>query len=57
MLRRSKTDVLQSLPPKKEIHVYTGLTKLQVNMYVNLLNKKVPIISSETSRYYSNLLM
>ena len=54
MLRRSKNEVLLSLPPKKEIHVNHGLTKLQVNIYINLSNKKVP---SKSSAYKHNLLM
>ncbi len=28
MLRRTKAEVLTFLPPKKEIHVYTGLTRI-----------------------------
>ncbi len=56
MLRRSKSDILTELPPKKEIHVYVGLTDIQVKLYTNLvLTKNLQIDSSK--RQYLNLLM
>lgn len=39
MLRRIKTDVATSLPPKKETKLYIGLTKMQQDWYVKVLQK------------------
>lgn len=39
MLRRIKTDVAKSLPPKKETKLYIGLTKMQQEWYVKVLQK------------------
>jgi ATP-dependent DNA helicase len=38
LLRRVKTDVLSSLPPKKEVVVYSGISKLQAG-YAELIEK------------------
>jgi ATP-dependent DNA helicase len=40
LLRRIKTDVLLDLPPKKEIVVYSGISKLQAG-YAELIDKGV----------------
>jgi ATP-dependent DNA helicase len=40
LLRRVKTDVLLDLPPKKEIVVYSGISKLQAG-YAELIDKGV----------------
>jgi len=40
LLRRVKKDVLKNLPPKKEIVVYAGLSKLQAG-YADLIDKGV----------------
>lgn len=40
LLRRIKTDVLLDLPPKKEIVVYSGISKLQAG-YADLIDKGV----------------
>ena len=39
MLRRIKADVATSLPPKKETKLYIGLTKMQQEWYVKVLQK------------------
>jgi SWI/SNF-related matrix-associated actin-dependent regulator of chromatin subfamily A member 5 len=39
MLRRVKKDVATSLPPKKETKLYVGLTKMQQEWYVRILQK------------------
>jgi ATP-dependent DNA helicase len=38
LLRRIKTDVLSEMPPKKEIVVYSGMSKLQLG-YADLIDK------------------
>jgi len=59
MLRRTKNEVERLLPPKKEIHLYVGLTELQVNMYKNLLTKKNIVGESEgcEKKQFLNILM
>lgn len=60
LLRRLKTDVEFSLPPKKEILVYAPLTRFQVlYIYINL--QLLYIVPSYTSpppqeKYYKSLL-
>ena len=39
MLRRLKTDVEKSLPPKKEVKLYVGLTDMQLFWYKKVLLK------------------
>jgi SWI/SNF-related matrix-associated actin-dependent regulator of chromatin subfamily A member 5 len=39
MLRRIKTDVATSLPPKRETKLYIGLTQMQQEWYVKVLQK------------------
>mmetsp|Transcript_1862 Transcript_1862/g.4211 ORF Transcript_1862/g.4211 Transcript_1862/m.4211 type:complete len:1089 (-) Transcript_1862:123-3389(-) len=39
MLRRVKKDVAKSLPPKKETKLYIGLTQMQQDWYIKVLNK------------------
>lgn len=39
MLRRVKKDVAKSLPPKKETKLYIGLTQMQQEWYIKVLNK------------------
>ena len=39
MLRRIKADVATALPPKKETKLYIGLTKMQQEWYVKVLQK------------------
>lgn len=40
MLRRTKLEVEKSLPPKKEIHIFVGLTDMQLKVYKNLLQNR-----------------
>lgn len=54
LLKRTKEVLKQSLPPKKEVHVYLGLTPVQVKLYKNILLKKN--ISSDTGAM-KNVLM
>lgn len=37
MLRRTKAEVEKTMPPKKEIHLFIGLTDLQIDIYKKLL--------------------
>lgn len=40
MLKRTKEILAQTLPPKKEIHVLTGLSERQVQLYKSILLKR-----------------
>lgn len=40
MLRRTKAEVEKSLPGKKEIHLYVGLSEPQLKVYRNLLQNR-----------------
>ena len=40
MLRRTKAEVEKNLPGKKEIHVYVGLSDIQLDIYRNLLQSR-----------------
>ncbi|KAH0513401.1 putative global transcription activator SNF2L1 [Microtus ochrogaster] len=46
LLRRIKTDVEKSLPPKKEIKIYLGLSKMQREWYTKILMKDIDILNS-----------
>jgi SWI/SNF-related matrix-associated actin-dependent regulator of chromatin subfamily A member 5 len=54
ILRRTKENISQALPPKKEIQVYVGLSAKQVELYKSLLLKKGVGLDSN---HYMNLLM
>ena len=41
LLRRLKTDVEFSLPPKKEVLVYAPLTSIQQKYYTSLLDRTI----------------
>lgn len=56
LLKRTKAHIDKSIPPKKEIHVYVGLTKLQTEIYKNLLLKKAPT-SNAAKTSLMNILM
>ena len=56
LLKRTKANIDKSIPPKKEIHVYVGLTKLQTEIYKNLLLKKAPT-SNAAKTSLMNILM
>lgn len=55
MLRRTKAEVEKSLPGKKEVHIFVGLTDAQLKVYKSLLQKKSA--SEEDKKIYLNLLM
>lgn len=55
MLRRTKLEVEKNLPPKKEVHIYVGLTEVQLKIYKNLLQNRNA--SEDEKKYYLNLLM
>lgn len=54
ILKRSKETVDLKLPPKTEMHIYVGLTALQLDMYKSILTKK-PF--SEDAPAIRNILM
>lgn len=57
-MRRTKSEVMKTLPPKKEIHLYVGLTEVQLNIYKNLLSPKKNISDSgDDKKFYLNILM
>lgn len=56
LLKRTKAVVDKTIPPKKEIHVLVGMTKLQTEIYRNLLLKKAPTLNSSRTNL-SNILM
>ncbi len=45
MIRRLKSDVEKSLPPKREIKLYTGMTEMQEYWYRSTLNKDVAALN------------
>ena len=54
LLRRTKTEVETTLPPKKEIHIKVGLTEMQKDIYKKLLKKSM---DSESKIAYKNIIM
>ena len=54
ILRRTKADLETQLPPKKEIHVYVGLSELQCKIYKNVLLRKQGV---DDKKFYMNVLM
>lgn len=46
LLRRLKTEVEHSLPPKKEIKLYIGMTDMQREWYTSILSKNVDVINT-----------
>jgi SWI/SNF-related matrix-associated actin-dependent regulator of chromatin subfamily A member 5 len=54
ILKRTKDELSLTLPPKKEIHLFIGLTKLQVELYRKILLKR-PLSGEKES--YKNVLM
>ncbi|KAH8740693.1 SNF2L-like with a SWI/SNF2 ATpase and a Myb domain [Cryptosporidium ryanae] len=59
MLRRLKVDVERDLPPKRELYVYIGLSKLQKKIYSELLTRNLDVLNSFGSNKTQmlNLLM
>ncbi|KAK2196858.1 bifunctional Helicase [Babesia duncani] len=49
MLRRSKKDVLTGMPPKNELLLMVPLSKMQKQLYRDLLRKNVPDLGVEDS--------
>ena len=56
LLKRTKNVIDKTIPPKKEVHLYVGLTKIQTEIYKNLLLKKSPTNNS-TKNSLLNILM
>jgi len=54
LLRRTKSEVERSLPPKKEIHIKVGLTELQKRLYKKLLTSS---LLQESKTVYKNIIM
>ena len=50
MLRRVKKDVLQNMPPRKEIHVPVELTPLQSEYYRALLTRNYELLAGNAAR-------
>ncbi|KJP86827.1 hypothetical protein AK88_03534 [Plasmodium fragile] len=48
MLRRLKVEVEQCLPPKREIYVFVGMSKLQKKLYSDILSKNIDVINAMT---------
>ncbi|XP_051550472.1 SWI/SNF-related matrix-associated actin-dependent regulator of chromatin subfamily A member 5 isoform X4 [Myxocyprinus asiaticus] len=46
LLRRIKAEVERSLPPKKEVKIYLGLSKMQREWYTRILMKDIDILNS-----------
>ncbi|XP_078391133.1 SWI/SNF-related matrix-associated actin-dependent regulator of chromatin subfamily A member 5 isoform X1 [Cetorhinus maximus] len=46
LLRRIKAEVEKSLPPKKEVKMYVGLSKMQREWYTRILMKDIDILNS-----------
>jgi SWI/SNF-related matrix-associated actin-dependent regulator of chromatin subfamily A member 5 len=48
LLRRLKSDVAKTLPPKKEYLLYVGMTKMQKSVYRSILMKDIDAIQGQT---------
>ncbi|XP_031801066.1 probable global transcription activator SNF2L1 isoform X2 [Sarcophilus harrisii] len=46
LLRRIKAEVERTLPPKKEVKIYLGLSKMQREWYTRILMKDIDILNS-----------
>jgi SNF2 family DNA or RNA helicase len=58
MLRRIKKDVEKSLPDKKELYVYLGMTQMQRKLYKQILSKNIDIVNGAGDRVQMlNVLM
>jgi chromodomain-helicase-DNA-binding protein 1-like len=57
VLRRTKDDVLDELPPKREILVYAPLTPLQRHLYRALVVRDLALIDAQQKKGLNNLLM
>jgi len=45
MLRRLKIDVEKNLPTKKEIYLFIGLSKMQKQLYKNILTGNIDVVN------------
>lgn len=45
LLRRIKAEVAQGLPPKKEVKIFVGMSKMQRDLYTNILMKDIDAIN------------
>lgn len=45
LLRRLKSEVEKSLPPKKETKLYIGLSEMQHDWYKNILSKNIDVLN------------
>lgn len=45
LLRRLKSDVEKKLPPKKEVKIYVGLSKMQREWYTKILMKDIDVVN------------
>lgn len=45
LLRRVKSDVEKSLPPKKEVNLYVGMSDMQVKWYQKILEKDIDAVN------------
>ncbi|KYK71393.1 SWI2/SNF2 ISWI-like (AT hook), partial [Toxoplasma gondii TgCatPRC2] len=59
MLRRLKSDVARDLPPKREIYIFVGMSKLQKKLYADILSKNVEVLNamSGSKTQMLNILM
>ena len=55
ILKRTKEALRTLLKPKKQVHLYIGLTELQMDLYKKLILKR-PLFATER-KSYSNILM
>uniref|UniRef100_A0A0R3SSC8 Helicase ATP-binding domain-containing protein n=1 Tax=Hymenolepis diminuta TaxID=6216 RepID=A0A0R3SSC8_HYMDI len=46
LLRRVKADVEKKLPPKKEVKIYIGLSKMQRELYTKILMKDLDLVNT-----------
>ncbi|CDJ67960.1 hypothetical protein ENH_00045590 [Eimeria necatrix] len=59
MLRRLKTDVARDLPPKREVYIFVGMSKLQKKLYADILSKNLEALNamSNNKTQMLNILM
>jgi SNF2 family DNA or RNA helicase len=58
MIRRLKVDVEKHLPSKKEIYMFFGLSKLQKQMYKNILTGNIDVVNGLGEKFkLQNVLM
>jgi SWI/SNF-related matrix-associated actin-dependent regulator of chromatin subfamily A member 5 len=55
MLRRLKSDVEKSLPPKSEIMIFTSLSKMQREVYKNILRRELTTVNGNDAKSKSGL--